>query len=62
MQEDKDGELFLAPAPAQPLVLAHEDGRRNTACLCKEREGSSLTLQPSPLSMMQLGLSRQRSD
>lgn len=62
MQEDKDGELSLAPAPAQPPVLAHEDSRRNTARLSKKREGFSLTLQPSPVSMMQLGLSRQGSD
>lgn len=38
------------------------DSRRNTARVCKEREGFSLTLQPSPVSMMQPGLSRQGSD
>lgn len=62
MWEDEFGELSLAPAPAQPLLLAHEDVRRNTAHLCKEREGSSLTLEPNPILMMQLGLSRQGSD
>lgn len=25
MEEDEFGELSLAPAPAQPLLLAHED-------------------------------------
>lgn len=62
MQENEFGELSLAPAPAQPMLLAHEDIRRNTSHLCKEREGSSLALEPSPISMMKLGLSRQGSD
>lgn len=62
MQEDKDGEKSLAPAPAQPLELTHEDVRRNMARLCKKREGFSLTLQPNPISVMRLGLSRQGSD